>query len=358
MVLPSDLQIHLVIQQVNDYRFTHAIWNASLACLAYDYLLTLDDEVRYMWGRRLSRARLLFWVNRYWAIINIIIYNIFLNWPNPHDAVYVQLPAALLASKHLYRVSPCATFDTLGANFLSSGSRIPHSSPTSQSEVGPPDGLSGIHITGSLTRKPSLPAILTLRVHAIYSCNRKILYILLTLLCAELITEIILIVFISDRFTVLHLPPTLPGCAPTNIVPYAWSYWIPMTVFESALFILSAAKAIQYLINAEFRTQTPNLAYILVRDSMIYFGSVLALILINLIIWKASRPSLFAAFPSTVPAFHSILGCRMLLNMHIALEHTGDGNTALYNTMIPLGPLKFTPLAHSEQATELLGTTA
>lgn len=64
-----------------------------------------------------------------------------------------------------------------------------------------------------------------------------------------------------------------------------------MTVFESALFILSAAKAIQYLINAEFRTQTPNLAYILVRDSMIYFGSVLALILINLIIWKAGRVS-------------------------------------------------------------------
>lgn len=64
-----------------------------------------------------------------------------------------------------------------------------------------------------------------------------------------------------------------------------------MTVFESALFILSAAKAIQYLINAEFRTQTPNLAYILVRDSMIYFGSVLALILMNLIIWKAGRVS-------------------------------------------------------------------
>ncbi len=127
----------------------------------------------------------------------------------PNLQVYVQLPAALLASKHLYRVSPCATFDTLGANFLSSGSRIPHSSPTSQSEVGPPDGLSGIHITGSLTRKPSLPAIITLRVHAIYSCNRKILYILLTLLCAELITEIILIVFISDRFTGTCLRPLL-----------------------------------------------------------------------------------------------------------------------------------------------------
>lgn len=70
-----------------------------------------------------------------------------------------------------------------------------------------------------------------------------------------------------------------------------------MTVFESALFILSAAKAIQYLINSEFRTQTPNLAYILVRDSMIYFGSVLVLILINLIIWKAGRVS--ASRPDT-----------------------------------------------------------
>ena len=62
-----------------------------------------------------------------------------------------------------------------------------------------------------------------------------------------------------------------------------------MTLFESVLFLLAAVKAIQYLLTSEFRTKAPNLAFVLVRDSTIYFGSVLALILLNLVIWKTGR---------------------------------------------------------------------
>ncbi|KAI0089406.1 hypothetical protein BDY19DRAFT_102160 [Irpex rosettiformis] len=218
MDLPPEL-VYLT-QQGNDYRLIHAIWNACLVCLAYDYVLTLDDEVRYIWGKRLSKARLLFWFSFKWFAYTAFI-----------------------------------------SHF-------------------------------------SIGAILTLRIHAIYSCNRTILYILSTLLCSELIAEVILIVFISDHFSVLHLSSLFPGCAPTHIVPYAWTYWIPMTVFESALFLLAAAKAVRYLLNPDTPKQTPNLALLLVRDSIIYFGSVLALILLNLVIWKAGRSSLFAVFPS------------------------------------------------------------
>jgi hypothetical protein len=64
-----------------------------------------------------------------------------------------------------------------------------------------------------------------------------------------------------------------------------------MTLFESALFLLAAAKAVHYVFSADARVETPNLAFILVRDSFLYFGSVVALIILNLVIWLAGRVS-------------------------------------------------------------------
>ena len=55
-------------------------------------------------------------------------------------------------------------------------------------------------------------------------------------------------------------------------------------------------------------------------------------------------------FPVIKPARTDI---ESQFNMHKALENPGEGDTAMYNTMIPLGPLQFTPQVHSEQATEL-----
>ena len=114
-------------------------------------------------------------------------------------------------------------------------------------------------------------------------------------------------------FAVFHLPSIFPGCAPINNVSFAWAYWLPMTLFESVLFLLSAVKAIQYVFNSEIRTQTPNLAFILVRDSIIYFGSVVALIIVNLVIWVIGRVRIFIITPnlsrSMEPDITSSLPC-------------------------------------------------
>ncbi|PSR75160.1 hypothetical protein PHLCEN_2v9276 [Hermanssonia centrifuga] len=44
-------------------------------------------------------------------------------------------------------------------------------------------------------------SILVLRIYAMYACNKKILTVLLALLCIELVAEIIIITFISSQFT-------------------------------------------------------------------------------------------------------------------------------------------------------------
>ena len=41
--------------------------------LYYDHLITLDDEVKYMWSKPLSKPSLFFFVNRYFAFIAVSV---------------------------------------------------------------------------------------------------------------------------------------------------------------------------------------------------------------------------------------------------------------------------------------------
>ncbi|KAG8799412.1 hypothetical protein FRC16_005186 [Serendipita sp. 398] len=49
--------------------------HASLTLLVYDFCLTFAQEVKYVWtqGERISIAKLLFFLNRYWPIANYIV---------------------------------------------------------------------------------------------------------------------------------------------------------------------------------------------------------------------------------------------------------------------------------------------
>ena len=59
-----------------------------------------------------------------------------------------------------------------------------------------------------------------------------------------------------------------------------------MAAFESVLFLLAVAKSVQV---ARSESNTPRILAILLRDSVLYFGGVIAVILTNLIIWAFVR---------------------------------------------------------------------
>lgn len=171
-----------------------------------------------------------------------------------------------------------------------------------------------------------------------------------------------------------RLPPPINGCVPTHIVPWVWAYWVPMSVFESVLFLLVVAKALRLAYyqdrdrafikrrgralfrfkdwsffrsrkdshgkhqygsyadgeskasggdndddaaaggagrrrqrdrdrardaeretygerekNSDRYGRAPNLLVVLLRDSVVYFGGVLAVILTNLVVWNVGR---------------------------------------------------------------------
>ncbi|KLO08757.1 hypothetical protein SCHPADRAFT_1000715 [Schizopora paradoxa] len=54
-----------------DYAF-HSALCSTFAVLAYEYLLTFQEEVRYIWNRRVNLAKLVFIMNRYVPLANSI----------------------------------------------------------------------------------------------------------------------------------------------------------------------------------------------------------------------------------------------------------------------------------------------
>ncbi|OSX62295.1 hypothetical protein POSPLADRAFT_1033931 [Postia placenta MAD-698-R-SB12] len=52
---------------------------AAMVVMLYDYVLSFEEEVEYMWRGRFVWPRLLFWLNRYWPMLNLIYDNISLS---------------------------------------------------------------------------------------------------------------------------------------------------------------------------------------------------------------------------------------------------------------------------------------
>ncbi|THH00750.1 hypothetical protein EW026_g1820 [Hermanssonia centrifuga] len=58
---------------IADNRFVNSMWYMTYAILLYDYSLTFSDEVALVWGGKTSYARMLFYVIRYWPLLNLTI---------------------------------------------------------------------------------------------------------------------------------------------------------------------------------------------------------------------------------------------------------------------------------------------
>ncbi|KAK7695363.1 hypothetical protein QCA50_002555 [Cerrena zonata] len=147
-------------------------------------------------------------------------------------------------------------------------------------------------------------------MYAIYECNRKLLFGLFGLLAAELSSAAVVLVAVLSKVE----------------SKLSWTVWFGIFVFESSLGALPFYKYIQNYRDQEY---APQLLKVLLRDSILFYGGVAVVALVNCIIWAFGRPSLFTSFDATNPAFSSILGCRMMLNMQkanrtLSAEATND----------------------------------
>ena len=85
---------------------------------------------------------------------------------------------------------------------------------------------------------------------------------------------------------VIRPPAFLTGCPLATPNKHIWAYWVPMLAFESTLFMLAVVKAFEV---ARQEVNTSKILAVLLRDSVIYFGGIVAIILTNLVISSAVR---------------------------------------------------------------------
>ena len=136
-----------------------------------------------------------------------------------------------------------------------------------------------------------------------YNRSKVLLVSLLILLAMQIVAETIILgpivarmrsswlvlpelVIPADICVAVTLLPQFPGCIPTNPSTHTWAYWVPMLAVESILFLLASVKAFDV---ARKNLHTPKILAVLLRDSILYFGGVMAIILANLMIWSLAR---------------------------------------------------------------------
>ncbi|KAI0640683.1 hypothetical protein C8Q79DRAFT_881028, partial [Trametes meyenii] len=94
-----------------------------VALVLFDFFITLDEEVRLFWKRKLSGASMLFFIVRYWALFNYELL-VFIGYASFSDAVsspvcfcasFVRLHSAVQYSQYI----PWAAFSSLRVLALS-----------------------------------------------------------------------------------------------------------------------------------------------------------------------------------------------------------------------------------------------
>ena len=82
------------------------------------------------------------------------------------------------------------------------------------------------------------------------------------------------------------MPVHGPSCAVTIPSEHFWAYWIPITALEFVLFSLAVFKAVEI---ARKELGTPRILEVLLRDSVMYFGGILAIIIANLVLYRLAK---------------------------------------------------------------------
>ncbi|KZT38670.1 hypothetical protein SISSUDRAFT_1046683 [Sistotremastrum suecicum HHB10207 ss-3] len=271
---------------------------ASLTMLLYDWMLTLNLEVNYVWKRGFSIPKALYLVTRWFPIISEGFGIAVQSLPNP--------------SLKMCRY------------YLS------------------------IWLPGTQTAQIFIvQLILVHRIYALYNRNKHLLRMLLVLLLFTSVaaTTTISIQIREEKASIINeLAPGIPICglSQTNNLDFAWAYWLPIIVFESVAFSLVAYKAIKQwgvkmLPEGRSATIGGKLVAVLFYDSFLYFTSVFILFGASTFLFRYTSYSIFSITLGPVFALISILACHMILNLPSAYEKTRQGH---YHTPpIPLSAI-------------------
>jgi len=232
----------------------------AFALVIYDYFLTLEDEVKYVWKQKPSLGRTLFFLIRYYTIVLVLF-----------DVLQIHL----YASPGFANTYRCVLIDPV------------------------------TRLAGAISLWV-VEIYMQLRIFALYNRSRKVAIFNAVVFIISIGLFIWLMVLNALRRAAMiapaiHLP--LPGC-PTINGGLQWALWIPPSIFELLLFGFALQKAVassaaRIKLNGRF-----SLTAVLLGDNILYFINItILLILNNLMAVSATHIPWFGMAP-----FHALLG--------------------------------------------------
>ncbi|GLB45725.1 hypothetical protein LshimejAT787_2600580 [Lyophyllum shimeji] len=270
---------------------------ASCAILFYDYFLTLEMEVEYIWKATWGMGKVLFLLARY--------------------PTFVDVPVMLY-----YALTPNLPFEKC-ANLYSAASWLT---------------AFGIGMA---------EAVLVLRTFALWGNNRKILVFLLGLYTAIYIpVVVILVIFLRSLRWGAPPLPTVVGCYPTQGSVILFADFALLMVNETIVMVLTIWIGVK-----RFRHSRNPLVITLYRDGVFYFVYLFLISAGNIIVLLAGPPEYVDLLNTFQRVMHSVLSTRILLHVRATAR---DGYV---RDMTPLSNLRFESATGKGGTTITLGSS-
>ncbi|ETW74783.1 hypothetical protein HETIRDRAFT_456322 [Heterobasidion irregulare TC 32-1] len=262
------------LQHLNIETYVNA---CAITILAYDYLLTLPYEIKYMWTQKWSLIKVLFFLTRYPVFFDT--YN----------------------SVTIFRLKFAMPFTALldGSSYLGSP-------------------LLKVRLFFAMHRlsahPPTLKGIIIMRTWAIWGRRKSIGIFLISLFTASLITACVCLALFekSTRFVPIStLGPlsTGKGCLADRANIDVVGTYASFTVFDTVIVILTVIKGLQL---RELHPSHSNLFLTLYRDGMLFY--------VTLFVIVAVATDLMLLLLGLQRVLYSVLSARILFHIHQAVE--------------------------------------
>ncbi|KAG1743090.1 hypothetical protein EDB19DRAFT_1700025 [Suillus lakei] len=240
---------------------------AGLTILAYDYLVTMDKEVRLMWGSKWGMGRVLFCISRYLPFVASVIYHYYLfavvSVLSDYDECFPLYDAAMW----LNAISICAA-----------------------------------------------QGLLILRTYAMWNCNKKILYGLLAFV--GILLTVAFVLEVKDGLLLSYGPPPPTGglgCYPTKSTNMLFVFFLTLVVTQIVILILVLIQARVY--SQQMTGVASGLLRSLYRDSVFYIVCLLLVSIANVVVMSTIPPRYNQVFDTFPAVMHSVLSSRIMFNL-------------------------------------------
>lgn len=256
----------------------------SLALVAYDTIITMEQEIRLVWRGRWGLPSILYILTRYGTVIQAAV-------------------TTVTSTDWNVDMSTC-----LRLNLFSQWT-IP-------------------------LVMVIVEATLAMRVVALYENRRSMAVGLWTWYLANAGVMLAMMgLSLEGTYGVPSLAPPTLGCELGGTLSFYWELYVPSLVFETTVAALTLFRALQH----KRLLSTIPLLHVLVRDGFFYFFIVFALMLLNLVISLTANVLYLGWTPQISICLASVIAVRLFLNLR-EVAYNAEGATISSSGLFEMSP--------------------